>query len=89
MEMKLQQTQRLLKSLIHILLKVTLLKQAQDTGLGDEELAALHEETRTIESTMKLKGEERALLARKSQWLTDDTKLKEEKSAADSSSHYD
>ena len=59
--------------------------KAQDTGLGDEELAALHEETRTIECTMKLKGEERTLLARKSQWLTDDTKLKEEKSAAESS----
>ncbi|MGM9732723.1 MAG: AAA family ATPase [Prevotella sp.] len=59
--------------------------KAQDTGLGDDELAALQEETRTIETIVKQKGEERTTISRKRQWLMDDTKLKEEKSAAEKS----
>ena len=55
------------------------LAKAQDMGLGDEELKALQQEIMTIETLVKQKGEERALLLSKRQWLTDDAWLNKEK----------
>lgn len=58
------------------------LMRARDTGLSDDQIAALNEEIMSIENQLRLKAEEKALLARKLHWLEDDIRLKEEKADA-------
>ena len=52
--------------------------KAQDTGLNDDELAALREEIQQFKNQIKQHEEEKSRLTRMLQWLQNDTALKQE-----------